>query len=183
MSEMTNFNLDDLFVKMENDSKFESILYNPRKGERCVLVMLPPIKHENEYKLSLKVETDFKGTKGFAFIIRVIKFNLINGKPDTANPQYVGIVLPRTAVETIATNQQKGFKFATQTCHLIELAKPEKVSLTVLPQEKMIPDEIWNKGVEHPTWEELLQAHKDAQAFFAKKGDTTKTEKSEDTPW
>jgi hypothetical protein len=79
------------------------------------------------------------------------------------------VLLPRTIIETIANNQQKGFKFATQTCHLIELFKPEKVAISVLPIEKTIPDAIWNEGVNSPTWEELLQVHIESQEFYAKK--------------
>lgn len=182
MTEAT-FNLDDLFAKMESDSKFESVLYMPKKGDNCLLVMLPPLEHNGELKLAVDVEGEYQGKKNKQFIIRCIKFNINNGKPDSANPQYVGVLLSPTFIQQIAMHKKKEFMLGTQTCHFIELAKGDKTVLTFRPTVKTIPDDIWNAGLTSPTWDELLKANADAKEAFAKKGDKTKPDKSEDTPW
>jgi hypothetical protein len=177
-----DFNLDDLFAKMEADSKFESVLYFPKKGDNCLLALLPPMEHDGEHKLALVVEGDFKGKKTKQFILRCIKWSIVGGKVDSANPQYVGIVLSPTYVQQIANAKSKEFQLATQECHFIELAKSEKTILTFRPTIKKIPDEIWNAGLEKPTWAELLKANEDAKQAFAKKSDGKDT-KAETSPW
>lgn len=176
------FNLDDLFAKMESESKFESVLYFPKKGDNCLLALLPPMEHKGEMKLALAVEGEYDGKKNKQFILRCIKWPIVGGKVDSNNPQYVGIVLSPTYVQQIANAKSKEFQLATQECHFVELAKPTKIVLTFRPTVKRIPDDIWNGGLEKPTWDELLKANEDAKEAFSKKG--AKTEgKTETNPW
>jgi len=180
----TEFNLDDLFAKMESDSKFESVLYMPKKGDNCLIAMLPPLEHEGQIKLAVAVEGEYQGKKNKQFIIRCLKWNLVGGKvQDQMNPQYVGVLLSPTFVQQIAVNKTKDYVFATQEQNFIELVKADKLQLIFRPQVKRLPDEMWVKGLSSPTWEELLKANSDAKEAFAKKGEKPKSDKSEDTPW
>ena len=182
-----DFNLDDLFAKMESESKFDSVLYFPKKGDNVLLAMLPPMEHNGEVKLALAVEGEYKGQKNKQFILRCLKWNLVGGKvQDQMNPQYIGVVLSPTFVQQIAVAKTKEYVFAAQEQNFIELAKAEKVSLIFRPQIKKIPDEMWEKGMMTPTWEELLQANEKSKEAFAKKAASkngVNATKDESNPW
>lgn len=183
MSEMnTTFNLDDIFGQMENETKLTSTLYYPKKGEQLILAMLPPLKYNGEFKLSLPIETEYNGKKGQQFIVRFLMFNLVGGKPDTSNPKYVGIPLAPTLVAQLVKYYKGEYQLAQQTCHFLELTKVDKTVITPRPSVKTIPDEIWNPGLTQPTWEELLQANIDMKTAQATKQGGNK-EVKEDTPW
>lgn len=177
------FNLDDLFSKMEADSKFDSILYFPKKGDNCLLALLPPLEYNGEMKLALQVEGEYQGKKNKQFILRCIKWPIVGGKVDSANPQYVGVKLSPTFIQQIATAKAKEYQLATQECHFIELAKAEKVILTFRPTIKKIPDDIWQAGLSNPNWEELIKADTEATEAFAKKGNKTEATKEAANPW
>ena len=180
-----DFNLDDLFAKMESESKFESVLYFPKKGDNCLLAILAPMLYNGEYKIALAVDGEYKGQKNKQFILRCLKWNLVGGKvQDQLNPQYVGVVLSPTYIQQIAVNKTKDYVFADQSQNFIELAKTEKVQLIFRPQVKKIPDDMWEKGITTPTWDELLEANEKSKQAFAKKNDKTgATAKDESNPW
>lgn len=178
-----DFNLDDLFSKMEADSKFDSVIYFPKKGDNCLLALLPPLEFNGEMKLALQVEGEYQGKKTKQFILRCIKWPITGGKVDSANPQYVGVKLAPSYIQQIATAKSKEYQLATQECHFVELAKAEKIVLTFRPTIKKIPDDIWQAGLNKPTWEELLKADIEANEAFAKKGDKTTTDKKDSNPW
>ena len=180
-----NFNLDSLFDVMENETKLTSVLYYPKKGDQVILAMLPPLQHQGEFKLAVPIETEYQGKVGKQFIVRFIMFNLVNGKPDTQNPKYVGIPLAPTLVQTLVKAYKGEYRLAVQECHFIELSKADKTVLTFRPTQKRIPDEIWNVGLTSPTWEELIEANLSMkQNVAAKANGGKKTEDTkEDTPW
>jgi hypothetical protein len=134
-------------------------------------------------KLALQVEGDFQGKKTKQFILRCIKWNIVGGKVDSNNPQYIGIKLSPSFIQQIATAKSKEYQLATQECHFIELAKTEKTVLTFRPTIKKIPDDIWNAGVSTPSWEDLLKADAEATERFANKKDGKTDLKADVSPW
>lgn len=179
-----DFNLDTMFDDLENASKFNSVLYYPKKGDSVVLVMLPPLEYKGEAKLALPIETEYNGKKSQQFMIRFIMFNKVNGKPDTNNPKYVGIPLAPTYVQQIVKAYKGEYQLAKQECHMILLDKGEKTVLTFSPTVKKVPDELWNTGLLSPTWEELLKAEQEQKAAQAeKKNGKSDSKVAESSPW
>ena len=179
------FDLDSLFNDLENETKLQSVLVFPKKGDELVLAMLPPLEYEGKPKLSVAIEAEFNGKISQQHIIRFAMLNK-NGKTiDWDKTQFVGIPLAPTYVAQIVKAYKSEFQLAQQEQSLIILTKADKTNLVFTPKTVKIPDEVWNAD-NQPTWEQLLKAHEDMKTnIAAKKDGKGKKEESKDesTPW
>lgn len=184
MTEATNrlelFNLDDVFGTMEEETKLNSILMYPKKGDDLLLAMLPPMEFEGKAKLSVAVNGEYQGKPTTQHIVRFIVLHKEGKSVDWSKSKYVGIPLSPTYVTQIIKAYKTEFPIAVQTCSLVILNKAEKMVLTFTPKTVTIPDEVWQGG-ESLTWQELIQAHTDMKNNMANKNG--KKEATEDTPW
>lgn len=190
--QIIEFNLEDAFGELEQAAKQSNLLKMFKAGESAIMAMLPPLEYKGKKTLFLQVASSFadrktgKQTTSDQFLIRFMIFTFENGKVDYSKTQYVAVPLAKTFAEQLAKAFKSEYQLAQQECHLIELNKAEKMVLTFKPKLIKIADEAWQKGLNTPTWEEIVEAHQKMEDAKANKGKDVKKPdvvKDESTPW
>jgi hypothetical protein len=177
------FNLDDLFGQMEQETKLTSVLMFPKKGDELLLAMLPPTEFEGKPKLSVAIEADFNGKVSQQHIVRFILIPKEGKVFGWDKVQFVGIPLAPTYVAQLIKLYKTDYQLAQQECNLLVLNKGEKTVITPTPKTIKIPDEVWNHD-NQPTWEDLVKAHQDMKTNMAAKKNGKADEKgTEKNPW
>lgn len=162
---MSDYNLDDLFGEMKEETAFTSELYIPKAGADDTLVMLPPMEYEGKPKLAVMVKGNYQGQETKQYIVRFIK--MVKGK-GWEGAVHVGIPLPATVVSKLAQSREDGYPLGEQITNGLKLLKPKKVEISVLPKQVTVPDDLWNGGSEL-TWEILVESYNQMQGNMQKK--------------
>lgn len=175
-----SFDLDAAFGLLEEESKVSSVLYYPKKGEKLVLALLPPLEYQGQEKLGLPIEAEFNGKVSKQIIIRFAMFGFTNDKVDYSKTQYVGIPLAPTFTSQLAKAHKEEYSLGVQECNLIVLEKADKTVISFKPKTVKLPDEVWQIGLTVPTWEELLEAHNNMKQNQANKKNGDKDKKADE---
>lgn len=183
---MTNYNLNELFTELQEETAFQSDLLFLKKGQRYFTALLEPAEYQNEMKLGLKVESEYKGKPTHQMLMRVLHIPLkANNDLDFGKAAACGVVLPMGVAATIAklftdsaNNPAEDPKqLCVNPCNLLMFTKEPKTAVTITSKVVSIPDGIWQEANEI-SWEQLMESYTKSQTSGKEK-----ETQEESNPW